>query len=1016
MISTFRNTFRKLLAGILPVLILASCSSDDLYPPVGGKTKGESAVTFSIQVPGTSTPSPLRAISQSNENDVNEVDILVFDPTTGDYVYRTGCSGSAITGSGTNNRLKTFTVNMRQGSFNVVILTNVRDKIAGLTLDGLDKDAILAQLEAAMPAGGKWPTNPYTPFPMWGDAGTVTINDNTNLTGIKLTRMVARVDVKIADAVTNFKLTGVNVYNYNTRGSVVPNTADWDTTTDPNAPRATKPNVPTSSTLTKGPLTYGDDIITPDGLLCEREIYIFEAENHSDGAHTEAKGLTNRTCLVIKGVWDANGDGDFTNDGPATYYRVDFSQGNGASQQYLDVLRNHRYIFSINKVSGPGHEDSQTAFESGPVNIETEVLEWNEVNMGNIAFDGQFVLSVSRDEFTFFRDECTEEGDDNVLYVFTDYDTDTQSGWHIDKIESATDGVDKDWLTLTPQTGDADEKTKIVMTYDANDTGADRTVIVWFAAGRLRYPVTVTQTIIPHISLDIVDPVTNEPLTELVFDAGVGQIPATQSFKVVWTPLSADVTVSNTPLAANPFPSGSGAPESGVLSGGTGPITYDVQPAAVDPVEAANTPFLDKTSKVDFTVSNGITYASVSIMLRQIVYSFIATPESSYLLNGSTYTLPVRCNTSWQIKEINEYPSETGKTFFALKPGDNLRVGGSGGYNVSGEPVTFTVVNDRTFSGHVDVVFENTENKFEEVTVTLIFPIPKMKIVGIAPYETFGYNVALTHPLNGGISANTFLSSPNNFGITSESTVQSAGFEFKDFRYNTAVTEAQLNELRSYINTDKPEIIVLGYDLYISPVLADLFLEYLEKGGVLLALNEGNANSVQSLMQKVFGDSNIGQTRINVPGAVYKLPTPDSNNADDLVLNGPFGDLRGKQWGDDTSQSCMVTNFSNHLDKVIVYSNGQDISSTPYPTATEPVALRHKELGLIWIGDGGFVSSYKQNTSSISCPFLIDDEKRPIPRSGFGNAAGTKYDVYNSQMFGNMIYWAMLYSLEHNSQ
>lgn len=1000
MVIKFYNKFLKFFAGVLSMLILASCLSDDIFTPDIEKMDGESVVTFSIQVPGTSTPSALRAISLSDENEVKEIDIVVFEPGGGEYVYRTGCSGSAISGSGTNSRLKTFAVNMRQGEFDVVILANARSIIGDISLDGLTKAVALAQMEARMPESGKWPTSPFSPFPMWGDIGDVDIDDTTDFTGdnkVILTRMVARVDVQIA--AENFMLTSVDVYNYNTAGTLVPKAADWDTTTDPDAPRVIAPNIPSSSTLTKGPVIYQDDYIDTGNNQCIREIYVFEAENHSDAGHTKGKGLLDRTCLVIGGIWDANGDSDLTNDGPPTYYRVDFSHGNGVSQQYLDVLRNHRYIFSINKVSGPGYEDSNTAFISGPVNIEAEVLEWNEVNMGNIAFDGQFVLSVSQNEFTFFQNACSEKEDDNVLYVFTDYETDGQSGWYIEKIESATTGVGTDWLTLTPNVGTANNKTEVILTYEANNTGGDRTVTVWFAAGRLRYPVTVTQGIMPRISLNIVDPVTMQPLRELIFDAAVGQIPDAQSFMVNWEPKLADVTVLNVTVAANPFPSGSGAPSSGPIAGGAGTVTYNIQPPAITGNEVIEFPFLDKTSKVDFTVTNGISYASQSILLRQINYNFIAKPEVFYRLDGSTHSLQVRCNTSWRIKEINEYPSSEGKTFFNLMSSDNLRVGATGGYNVSGEPVTFTVVDDRTFGGHVDVVFENTENKFDEHTVRLQFTLPKMKIMGLANHIHYGYNVAVFANNN---DAYTFLSSPSNFGLTSGSTIPSMGFEF---RGPLATGVIGNSTLQGYLD-EKPDIIVLGYDLYINAAQGQMFAEYLKKGGVLIALNEGNGLSVQNLMRAVFEDNTINQLVRNAAGAVYKLP-----NIDDPVLNGPFGDLRGLQWGEDASGTMTASNIP--LDEVIVYSNASDVSGGT--SFTELTAFRHKELGFVWFGDGGFVSS-DDPTSPTICPFMLDAEKRPVYKSNYGLSAINRYNVYNSQLFANMIYWGILYSLENNRQ
>ena len=366
------------MAGAALMLALASCSREQDMGNTGAVGDGETFVKFSIWLPGNSAPTT-RALTESNENHVQTIDILIFEQG-GAWVYNTGCSGSDITTDGSDPLKKSFTIKMRQGSYDMVMLANARSIVSGMNMSGQSKSAVLAALTVQMPSGGKWIADPaaadYKAIPMWGDVGNVTINSSTqnlDAQNIRLTRMLARVDVQIDPAVTNFTLTSVDVYNYNTMGSLVPTAAgSWDASTM----TAIAPNVPSASTLTKGPLEYNNDSgkseISTTANQCAMEIYLFEAENHTAGGHTTAKDRLDRTCIVIGGKYGS--------DTRPTYYRADFSTSkDNTGNDVLDVLRNHHYTFKITKVSSSGAGSSEEAFEgTNKIRFEVEVVDWGE--------------------------------------------------------------------------------------------------------------------------------------------------------------------------------------------------------------------------------------------------------------------------------------------------------------------------------------------------------------------------------------------------------------------------------------------------------------------------------------------------------------------------------------------------------------------------------------------------------------------------------------------------------------
>ncbi|MCD8081234.1 MAG: FimB/Mfa2 family fimbrial subunit [Bacteroides sp.] len=483
----YRNIYIGLICALfLPILF--SCVTDSWTDiPIGPAGSQESMVTIVIQSSGTGG-SATRAITEANETDVQQIDVLVFETTADGGKYDSTVMSDEIETHQSDSRLKTFTIKLKQGDWDLVILANARDILSGITPDGLTKSQVLAQLEASQSAGHKWPTDPFAPFPMWGDVGEVAISDDTYLTGndrVRLVRMVSRVDVRIVDdAATNFRLTSVDVYNYNTAGTLVPATADWDAT----AYKASAPNVPLSATTVQGPLVYDGTAIANNA--CVREIYLFEVENHSDSDHEVHKGLLQRSCLVIGGIWDANGDGDFTNDGAPTYYRIDYVHTGNDVKSYLDVVRNHHYGFRVTKISGYGYDDSETAFKSAPVNIESEVVPWNEADMTDLYDDGQYFFSTSANPLQL-------QGMAGVatLKVMTDC-----PDWKY--VLSANFDPDATvtapgWITVTsghvPDTEYTTSAADITFALERNTTGVAREAYMHFRAGRFVITVTIRQ-------------------------------------------------------------------------------------------------------------------------------------------------------------------------------------------------------------------------------------------------------------------------------------------------------------------------------------------------------------------------------------------------------------------------------------------------------------------------------------------------------------------------------------------
>ena len=82
-------------------------------------------------------------------------------------------------------------------------------------------------------------------------------------------------------------------------------------------------------------------------------------------------------CLVLSGRYKSDPNASW-NDVETTYYRVDFCRDVRDGGGLAPVLRNHRYLFSVKRVSGPGMPTVEEALKSASVNLEVDVESWND--------------------------------------------------------------------------------------------------------------------------------------------------------------------------------------------------------------------------------------------------------------------------------------------------------------------------------------------------------------------------------------------------------------------------------------------------------------------------------------------------------------------------------------------------------------------------------------------------------------------------------------------------------------
>ena len=168
-------------------------------------------------------------------------------------------------------------------------------------------------------------------------------------------------DKPVADGSKRFRLTSARVYNSLDKGYVAP-LLGYGTI-----------SIPGTASVYTTPGNYVDYPVS-GWKQTDHEIYLAEVENHASDGSTK-KSLQNRCCIIVEGLY-TDTDDNFDNVSE-TYYRIDFLGDGKTDDTLLDIFRNHRYVFNITSVYGPGYETPGEALANRPVNLSVNVEHWD---------------------------------------------------------------------------------------------------------------------------------------------------------------------------------------------------------------------------------------------------------------------------------------------------------------------------------------------------------------------------------------------------------------------------------------------------------------------------------------------------------------------------------------------------------------------------------------------------------------------------------------------------------------
>lgn len=222
------------------------------------------------------------------------------------------------------------------------------------SIDFDDEEVIMKKLTTEDPVGSYWT---YLVLPH----GTATIDPTTGeayaseeakglFSNLKLIRNFARIKLDIAESVKNFTLTGYQVYNTPTHGSVAVWSEGAAGSVDPDNDGYFRDYY----TKSMSDLLSSYTPFMPDDEMKDDKPTATSTYNDKNDKYVYERpdAQTNRPYIIMQGKYGSD------DDEPDTFYRLELVDPDG---NYLPIYRNHEYLIHINAVAKRGAADPTQA-------------------------------------------------------------------------------------------------------------------------------------------------------------------------------------------------------------------------------------------------------------------------------------------------------------------------------------------------------------------------------------------------------------------------------------------------------------------------------------------------------------------------------------------------------------------------------------------------------------------------------------------------------------------------------
>jgi hypothetical protein len=400
---------KKLLSTLFTCVLLASCMGDPVEQAAPITADGDAQLVLRLNTPKSfGNPATRGFVNIAEENRIDDIYVFIFDDNdilTGIYEGKMANDETHVlpVEDGVSGR-GTFSVTLPRTpageKVTMMVLANVNSNhpilpnTIGFDLDAMnskDYDDIIAAITC--PEYGNLASDGDLPAAMWGEIEDVEIKPGINSQTVQLVRSYARVDVGVGTPTLD-EDTGLYTWDgKDANGGTIPfeleHTYTFRTQSAYTVVPARANRNPAKPTIVGSRYSIEESI---DNSLSNRyfnsntiTFYLPESDVVMGGTPGDANH-ENRLALVVGGYFDGSST--------LSYYRLDYAKDG----KLMNILRNHLYQFNISKVSGPGFATPEEAYSSSAMNMTAEVVDWADIDMGNIWMFGPDYFSIDAQE------------------------------------------------------------------------------------------------------------------------------------------------------------------------------------------------------------------------------------------------------------------------------------------------------------------------------------------------------------------------------------------------------------------------------------------------------------------------------------------------------------------------------------------------------------------------------------------------------------------------------------------
>ncbi|GHU63280.1 hypothetical protein FACS1894123_05730 [Bacteroidia bacterium] len=306
-------------------------------------------------------------------------------------------------------------------------------------------------------------------------------------------------------------------------------------------------------------------------------------------------------------------------------------------------------------------------------------------------------------------------------------------------------------------------------------------------------------------------------------------------------------------------------------------------------------------------------------------------------------------------------------------------------YTVGSHTVTLAGTGKPAVNTDIPITIQSNSpegNTFCSAVAKIILPAMTYAVIGNGDYS---WNTTLrTSAFNG-----------KSFGQSGK--VKMASFSRLWEATSGADSGDAVNHMRE---TAKPDIILyFAYNAQPGTTLSALLAAYVKAGGVLIyGSADDDVTGSNNLLNGIFGPGAGTAVRISSNDDDYLINTLPN----DPIINGPFGNLSGKFWGEDNGGSIYVRELPPNSVQ-ICSANNQAENTNVSPDYS--MVWYNENLNFVYFGDSPAAST--NSTATDGWPVIYTDGLPVSKRYGAYSTSSANPYIFNSALEMNAVAWGI---------